>query len=177
MHDLQIKEISSPILTSLKESGIFQAAIAQAVVDRVLETAEEMAASAEQVLDEIDFTDEILTAFKQHGFSAGLQARLDDLGAVGEVVSLRMELSLVRLQEKAEKILEVEEETKKVAIEARYELKRNFMLTRMSWFLNVFSLWPVVCLILVFSFGGFAAGVVFVRSQSPSLSIEKCINQ
>ena len=166
-----VEQIATPILDSLKQSGLFQDAIAQAVADRVVETAQEMADSASQVIQGIDFTEEILRAYKQEGFSEELQGRLDAIGALGEVVSLRIQLALIvhanelkKLQDESVRVLEVEVEIKKNAIESRYELKRNFMLTRMGWILNIFSLWPVVCLAVVFSAAGFIGGLVVSKN-------------
>lgn len=168
-----IQEISTPIIEFIRESGLFQDAIAQAVADRVLETAEEMAAEAKDIINEIDFTNDILEAFLQGGFNEAFQGRLDALGALGEVVSLRIQLALIvhadelkKLQDEPNKTLLVEIQTKEEAIQSEYQIKRNALLTKMFWILNIFSLWPVVLFVAIFTTAGFVGGVVYCRNTN-----------
>jgi len=137
-----------------------------------------MAAEAKGIINEIDFTNDILEAFLQGGFNEAFQGRLDALGALGEVVSLRIQLALIvhadelkKLQDEANKTLLVEIQTKEEAIQSEYQIKRNALLTRMSWILNVFSLWPVVLFIIVFASAGFIGGVVYSRSTQNNAQI------
>jgi hypothetical protein len=171
-----IHAIAQPIIQSIKESGQYQEAIAQSVADKILETAEETAAQASEIIKDFNFAGDILKAFQEGGFSETLQGRLDSLGAIGEIVSLRLELALVihanelaKLKSEAEKTLEIEVEAKKMATEARFEIKRNTMLTQMSWILNIFSLWPVLVLVLTSMSIGAIGGAILINSSTSQI--------
>jgi hypothetical protein len=162
-----IAAIADPILESLKNDGIMQDVISKAVSDRIIETAEKIGSSARQEMEDIDWTSEILYAVDEQGFSKELQSRLDDLGALGEVVSLRIQISLINytnelatLKQEKEQLQEVEKETIKLTLEKRWEIKRNARLTRIHWLLTIFSLWPVLSLILGCLFTGFIGGAL-----------------
>jgi hypothetical protein len=175
-----ISAIANPILSSLKEQGIMESVIARAVSDRIIDTAKQIGESARQEIEEIDWVREILRSVEGQGFSEGLQERLDELGALGEVVSLRIQLALITytnelatLKEEAQKLQDIEGETKKITLEKRYEIRRNAMLTRMQWFLTIFSLWPAVCLIVLSVAIGFAWGAITVQNAQNNVhSIE-----
>lgn len=170
--NLPIAELAKPLLDSLKEDGIYQDAIARAIADRIVETAQDIGSSARQQMEGIDWATEILAAVETQGFSEGLQQRLDDLGALGEVVSLRIQLALVLytnelsvLREESQNLEASQKETLKLELEKRWEIQRNGRLTRIQWLLTVLSFWPIVLGLFISTSLGFIGGVVWLQSQ------------
>jgi hypothetical protein len=167
-----IQEAAVPLLDSLKNEGVYQDAIARAVSDRIIETAQEIGSAARQEMEGINWATEILSAVSSQGFSESLQQRLDDLGALGEVVGLRIQLALVvytnelaTLREEADKLTATQQEALKLETEKRWEINRNGRLTRIQMLLTIFSLWPLLLGIPTLLGFGFIGGAIWHQQQ------------
>jgi hypothetical protein len=167
-----IQDAAAPLLESLKNEGVYQDAIARAISDRIIETAQEIGSSARQEMEGIDWATEILSVVANQGFSEGLQQRLDDLGALGEVVGLRIQLALVvytnelaTLQEESEKLTANQKEALKLEVEKRWEINRNGRLTRIQFLLTIFSLWPLLLGVPTLVGSGFIGGAIWHQQQ------------
>lgn len=131
-------------------------------------------------MEGIDWATEILSAVETQGFSESLQQRLDDLGALGEVVSLRIQLALVQytnelavLREASDKLVANEKEAVKLELEKRWEIQRNGRLTRIQWLLTAVSVWPLVIGLTLSTSFGFIGGVLWLGSMQQQQTIEK----
>jgi hypothetical protein len=78
------------------------------------------------------------------------------------LVQYTQELST--LQEEANKLHETEQETLRVSLEKRWEIRRNARLTRIHWLLTIFSLWPAVVLISFSLLLGFIGGALVCQN-------------
>lgn len=173
-------QLAQPLLDAIADDGIYQDAIAKAISDRIIETAQDIGSSARQQMEGIDWATEILSAVETQGFSESLQQRLDDLGALGEVVSLRIQLALVQytnelavLREASDKLVANEKEAVKLELEKRWEIQRNGRLTRIQWLLTAVSVWPLVIGLTLSTSFGFIGGVLWLGSMQQQQTIER----
>jgi hypothetical protein len=176
----KITELARPLLDSLKDDGIYQDAIAKAISDRVIDTAQEIGSAARQTMEGIDWASELLLSIETQGFSEDLQQRLDDLGALGEVVKLRIQLALVQytnelalLKEESDKLVANEKEAVKLELEKRWEIQRNGNLTRIQWLLTALSFWPILLGLTISTSIGFLGGVLWLGSTQSQQTMER----
>ncbi len=162
--------LHSSLLNVLKQDKVMEGAIARAVSDRIFEQAQEIGEAARQQMETVDWTSEILRAVEDKGVSEELTK---SFGGFGDSVALRIQIAIVEyadrlseIKQDAQDLLKVEEETKKVSLEKRWEIRRNAQLTRIEWSLSIFSLWPVLALICFSMFIGAASGIYMCQKSA-----------
>jgi hypothetical protein len=143
----------SPLLKALEIENVAGDAIAIAIADRIFAAAQEIGETARQQMADVDWAAEILRAVEEKGVSDEL---IKSFGGFGDCVGLRFQLALmefsgeiIELRKTKSELLVIEEETKKVTLEKRWEIRRNGHLTRIEWSLSIFSLIPVLMMLLV----------------------------
>jgi hypothetical protein len=142
----------SPLLEALERENIAADAIAIAISDRIMAAAQEIGEAARRQMSSIDWVKEILRATEDKGVSEEI-AR--SFGGFGDCVGLRIQIALTQYSEDIERlklerqsVLSLEEETKKVTLEKRWEIRRNGHLSRIEMVLTVFSGVPYMIMLV-----------------------------
>ena len=146
-----------------------RSAVAMAVADRIVDQVEEVSNDLSRKMATVDWSTEILNAVQTGNISEELT---DTFGIFGNTVEIRLKLAIAehaaeieRIRQETEETVELQEEAKKVALENRWQIWRNGHLTRIELVLTVFSLWPLVFLIITSLSIGVFLGYSYRQNQ------------